>query len=120
MAAEVEQDIDSTTNGADDASVLDRENNQDGEHESEEIVDATVNEPTPRQRTRSQSKTRTFITPDAASRPSDDLEDEPSTCKDSISCIKARPKYLRSIQQLFPKSPRPRKAKKAAAAGGRG
>jgi hypothetical protein len=62
---------------------------------------------------------RTFIIPDAAS-PSDDLEDEPPTSKGRISCIKVRPKYLRSIRDQFPKSPRPRKAKKAAAARGRG
>jgi hypothetical protein len=73
MAEEVEPDIDSATNGADEGSVLDKENDQDDEHESEEIVDETVNAPTPRRRTRSQGRTRRFIIPDAAS-PSDDLE----------------------------------------------
>ncbi len=119
MAEEVEQDIDSATNGADDDSVLDRENDQDDEHESEETVDETVDEPSPRRRTRSQGKTRTFVIPDSAS-PSDDLEDEPSASKGCISSIKERPKYLSNTQQLFPKFPRPRKAKRAAAAGGRG
>ncbi len=41
-AEEVEQDIHSATNGADDDSVLDRDN-KDNEHESEEIVGVTVN-----------------------------------------------------------------------------
>jgi hypothetical protein len=78
-------------------------------------VDETGNAPTHRRRTRSQGKTRTFIIPNTAS-PSED--DAPT--KGSISRIKARPTYLRSIQQLFPKSPQPRNAKKAAAARGRG
>ncbi len=46
MAEEVEQDIDSATNGADEDSVLDRGIDKDDEHESEgnqEIVDEIVN-----------------------------------------------------------------------------
>jgi hypothetical protein len=113
--------IDSASNGADGDAVLDKENDLDDEHESEEIVHETVNVPTSRRRNRSKGKTRTFIIPDAASS-SDDSEDEPPTSKGSISSIKARPKYpsLNSIQQLSPKSPRQRKAKNAAAARGRG
>jgi hypothetical protein len=67
MAEEVEQNIDSATNGADVNSVLDKENDQEDAHKSEYIVDETENEPTPRRRTRSQGKTRTFIIPDTAS-----------------------------------------------------
>jgi hypothetical protein len=39
MAEEVEPDIDSATNGADEDFVLDKENDQDYKHESEEIMD---------------------------------------------------------------------------------
>jgi hypothetical protein len=70
--------------------VFDQENDQEDEDESEEIVDETVNVSTPRGRTRSRGKTKTFIIPGAAS-PSDD---EPLTSKGSISRIKARPKYI--------------------------
>jgi hypothetical protein len=97
------------TNGADEDSMLDRENGQDDEHESEEAVDETVNVLTPRRRTRRQGKNRVFIIPDAVT-PSDDLEDESPTSKGRISRIKKRPKYLRSIQDQFPKSPQQRKA----------
>jgi hypothetical protein len=46
MSEEVEKGVDSATNGADDDSVLDKENNQDDVHESEEIAGETVNAPT--------------------------------------------------------------------------
>jgi hypothetical protein len=71
---------------------------------------------TPKRRTRSQAK-KTFIIPEATS-PSDS-EDEPTPSKRRISLTKARFKYQRSIEDLFPKSPRPRKAKKPAANRGR-
>jgi hypothetical protein len=118
MAEEVEHDIDSPT-VADDDVMLNKENEIDDDQESEEIADETVNEPTSQRRTRSQGK-KTFIIPDAAS-PSDS-EDEPTPSKRRISRIKARSKYLRSIQDHFPQapSPRPRKAKKPAAKRGRG
>ncbi len=69
MAEEVEQDIDSPTNGADGDSVIHRGNDHDDEHESEEIVEETVNDTSPRHRTqaKSQGKTKTFNIPDAAS-----------------------------------------------------
>jgi hypothetical protein len=116
MAEEVEHDIDSPT-VADDDVMLNKENEMDDDQESEEIADETVNVPTPKRRTRSQGK-KTFIIPEAAS-PSDS-EDEPTPSKRRISRIKARPKYLHSIQDLFPKFPRLRKAKKPAAKRGRG
>jgi hypothetical protein len=108
---EVEPGIDSATNGADEDSVLDKENDQNDEHESEEIVDETVNAPIPRRRTRSQGKTGTFIIPDAVS-PSDDLEDEQTTSKGSISRIKARFKCFHSlsIREQSPKSLRTQKS----------
>jgi hypothetical protein len=116
MAEEVEHDIDPPT-VADNDMMLDKENEIDDDQDSEEIADETVNEPTPKRRTRSQGK-RTFIIPDSAS-PSD-LEDEPTPSKHRISRLKARSKYLRSIQDHFTKSPRQRKAKKPAANRGRG
>ncbi len=67
MAEEIERDIDSATNMAHDDFLAGQGNDQDDEHESEEIVDEIVNAPTPRRRTRSHGKTRTFIIPDAAS-----------------------------------------------------
>ncbi len=94
MAEEVEHNIDSPTE-ADDDVTLDKENKIDHDQESEEIVDKTVNAPTPKRRTRSQRK-KPFIIPEAAS-PSDS-EDEPTTSKRRISRTKARSKYLRSIQ----------------------
>ncbi len=115
-AEDVDHTIDSPT-GADDDVMLDKENKIDDDQESEEIADETVNAPTPKRRTRIQGK-KTLIIPEAAS-PSD-LEDEPTPSKHSISRTKARSKYLSSIQELFPKSPRQRKAKKPAANMGRG
>ncbi len=108
MAEEVEHNIDSPT-AADDDVVLDKESEIDDDQESEEIEDETVNARTPKRRNRSQGK-KTFIIPKAAS-PSDS-EDESTPSKRRISHTKACSKYpsLRSIQELFPKSPRPRKA----------
>jgi hypothetical protein len=104
MAKEVEHTIDSPSDDV----TLDKENEIDDDHDSEEIVDETVNAPTPKRRT----GRKAFIIPEAASPL--DLEDEPTPFKRSISRIKARSKYLSSIQELFPKAPRPRKAKKSA------
>ncbi len=116
MAKEVEHTIDSLT-GVDDDVTIDKENEIVDDHESEGIVDETVNAPTPKRRTRSQGK-KIFIIPEAAS-PSDS-EEAPTPSKRRISRTMARSKYLRSIQELFPKSPRPRKAKESAANRGRG
>ncbi len=102
---------------ADEDVTLTKENEIDDDQELEESADETVNVTTPKRRIRSQGK-KTFIIPDVAS-PSDS-EDEPTPSKRRIGRIKARLKYLRSIQDLFPKSLRPRKAKKPAANRGRG
>ncbi len=118
MAEEVEHDTDFPT-VADDDVMLNKENERDDDQESEEVADETVNEPTPKRRTRSQGK-KTFIIPEATSPSDSDSEDEPTPSKRRISRIKARSKYLRSIQDHFPPSPRPRKAKKPAAKRGRG
>ena len=101
---------------ADDDVMLNKENKIYDDQESEEIADETVNEPTPKRRTRSQGK-KTFTIPAAAS-PSDS-EDEPTPPKRCIRRIKAQPKFLRSIHELFPPSPSQRKAKKPAARKGR-
>ncbi len=112
MAEEVEHDINSSTD-ADDDKML----NKESEIDDEETTDETVNEPTPKRRTRSQGK-KTFIIPEAASH--SDSEDGPTPSKRRIVSIKARPKYLRSFQEHLPPSPCPRKAKKPAARKGRG
>jgi hypothetical protein len=104
MAEEVAHDIDFPT-VADEDVMLNQENKLDDDQESEEIADETVNVPTSKRRIRSQGK-KAFIIPEAAS-PAES-EDEPTPSKRCISRIKARPKYLCSIQDLFPKSTRPR------------
>ncbi len=116
MAEHVEQDIDSPT-VADYDETLDKGIEIDDDQGSEVTANETVNEPTPKRRTRSQDK-KTFTIPVAAS-PSDS-EDEPTPPKRRISRIKARPKYLRGFHEHFPPSPCPRKAKKPAARKGRG
>jgi hypothetical protein len=87
-------------NADDDDSVLDRGNYRNGEHESEEIVDETMNEPTPRRQTQSQDKTKPFNIPKA----------ELSRMIRRMNQHKARSKYFRRFQDLFPEYPRTRKA----------
>ncbi len=115
MAEEVEHDIDSPT-VEDDDETLSKESEIDDDQGSEATADETVKEPTPRRKTRSQGK-KAFNIPTAAS-PSDS-EDEPTPPKRSVGRIKARPKYFRSLHELFPPSPSPRKAKKPVARKGR-
>jgi hypothetical protein len=62
MAKEVEHNIDNPT--AADYVMLDKESERDDDQESEEIVDETVNAPTPKRQTKSQGK-KTFIIPEA-------------------------------------------------------
>jgi hypothetical protein len=69
--------------------------------------------------TKSQGKTTTFSYPGPIL-PSDYSEDERSTPRRRISRIKAHSKYLRSIQQFWPKFPRTHNAMSAATMGGCG
>jgi hypothetical protein len=119
MAEEVQHDIDYPTVEDDDETLrLSKESEilVHDEQGSEATADETVKEPYPRRKTRSQGK-KAFNIPAAAS-PSD-LEDEATPPKCRIVRIKARPKNYRSLPELFPPSPIPRKAKKPAARKGR-
>jgi hypothetical protein len=85
--------------------MCDRENDMDAEQEPEEIGDETVQRSLPKDFTKSQGKTTTFSYPGPILS-SDDSEDAMSTPRRHISRIKARSKYLRCIQQFWPKFPR--------------
>jgi hypothetical protein len=87
--------------------------------EPEEIGEETVRRSVSKGFTKSQGKTTTFSCPGPIL-PSDDSEDESSTPRRRISRIKARSKYLRGIQQFWPKYSRTHNAMSAATTGGRG
>jgi hypothetical protein len=99
--------------------MCDRKDDKDAEQEPEEIGDETVRRSLPMGFTKSQGKTTTFSYPGPIL-PSDDSEDESSTLRRRISRIKARSKYLRCIQQFWPKFPRTHNAMSTATTGGRG
>ncbi len=88
-----------TEQSADKKSMCDREDDKDAEQEREEIGEETVQRSLPKGFTKSLGKTTTLSYPGPIL-PSDDLEDESSTPRHSISRIKARSKYLRCIQQF--------------------
>jgi hypothetical protein len=104
-----------TEPSADKNSMCDREDDKDAEKKPEEIGDKTVLRSLPQGFTKSQGKTTTFSYPGPIL-PSDNLEDE--RCR--ISRIKARSKYLRGIQQSWPKFPRTHNVVSAATTGGCG
>ncbi len=108
-----------TETSADKDSMCDREDDKDAEQEPEVIGDETVLRSLPKRFTKSQGKTTTFLYPGPIM-PSDDSEDEISTPRARIRRIKARSKYLRSIQQFWPKFLRTRNAMSAASTGGSG
>jgi hypothetical protein len=54
---------------------------------------------------KNQGKTKTFLVSRTENTPSHDSENEMSTPRRYISCIKARSKYLRSVQHFWPKFP---------------
>jgi hypothetical protein len=87
--------------------MCDREDDKDAEQEPEEIGEETVRRSLPKGFIKSQGKSMTFSSPKPIL-PSDDLEDESSTPRRRISRIKASStgKYLRGIQQFWPKFPR--------------
>jgi hypothetical protein len=93
-----------------------REDDKDAEQELEEIGEETVRRSMSKGFTKSQGKTTTFSYPGLIL-PSDDSEDESST---PISRINASSKYLRGIQQFWPKFARTHNAMSAATTGGRG
>ena len=100
--------------------MCDREDDKDAEQEPEEIGDETVRKSLPKGFTKSRGKTTTFSYPGPIL-PSDDSEDESPTPRRRISRIKARSKYVRGIQQFWPKFPRTHNAMSAATtAGGHG
>ena len=99
--------------------MCDREDDKDAEQEPEEIGEETVRRSVSKGFTKSRGKTTTFSYPGPIL-PSDDSEDESSTPRRRISRIKARSKYLRGMQQFWPKFPRTHNAMSAATTGGRG
>ncbi len=98
--------------------MCDREDDKDAEQEPEEIGEETVRRSVSKGFIKSQGKTTTFSYPGPIL-PPDDSEDESSTLRRSISRIKASSKYLRCIQQFWPKFPRTHNAMSAATTEGR-
>jgi hypothetical protein len=95
--------------------MCDRKDDKDAEQEPEGIGDEAFAEIFAKE----QDKTATFSYPGLIM-PSDDSEDERSTPRRRISRIKARSKYLRSIQQFWPKFPHTRSAMSSVTTGGHG
>jgi hypothetical protein len=85
--------------------MCDREDDKDAEQEPEEIGEETVRRSVSKGFTKCRGKTMTFSYPGPILT-SDDSEDESSTPRRRISRIKAVPKYLCGIQQLWPEVPR--------------
>ncbi len=108
-----------TEPSADKNLMCDREDDKDAGQEPEEIGEETVRRSVTKGFTKSQGKTTTFSYPGPIL-PSDDSEDENSTPIRRFSRIKASSKYLRGIQQFWPKFPRTHTAMSAATTGGRG
>ncbi len=81
--------------------MCDREDDKDVEQEPEEIGEETVRRSMSKRFTKSRGKTTTLSYPGPILT-SDDLEDESSTPRRSISRIMASPKCLSSIQQFWP------------------
>jgi hypothetical protein len=108
-----------TEPSADQNSMCDREDNKDAEQEPEKIGEETVRRSLPKSFTKSQCKTTTFSYPGPIL-PSDDSEDERSTPRRRISRIRARSKYLRCIQKIWPSTPSTHNAMSAATTGGCG
>ncbi len=92
---------------------------KDAEQEPEDIGGETVRRSLPKGFTKSQGKTMTFSYPGPIL-PSDYPKGESSIPRRSISRFKASPKYLRCIQQFWPKFPRTHNAMSSATTGGSG
>jgi len=101
--------------------MCDREDDKDAEQEPEEIGEETVRRSVSKGFTKSRGKTTTFSYPGLIPT-SVDSEDESSTPRRRMSCIKAVPKCLRGIQQFLPEFPRTKDhdAMSAATTGSRG